>query len=221
MITGAHLKRLLLSAIISLGLIPINEAYCDIKDKISFYEAKYKLPHNLLLAMALTESRLNPWAINIDGIPVFPASKSDALSILKSVASGNLYGIYLQNGSLRKSGFYRSKDEAAHNLLKYTNLKWKAIKNKGQSIRKLNPINSDVCLLQINYKYHGDTGFDSVNDMFDIDKCIKYSAKYLSTLINRHGITKGIGCYNTCGTKLKSVQTRNKYIAKVLRNWKQ
>jgi len=221
MTTGAPLNRQLLSLAFCLCLSAADNSFGEIKDRIHFYEDKFNLPHNLLIAIAMTESRLNPWAVNIDGIPVFPTSKHDAVSILKAVASGNLYAIYLRKKGTRKSGFYSSAYEASINLSRYESENWKAIKTQGKIIRKINPRNSDICLMQLNYKYHGATEFSTVNDMFDIDRCIKYGAQFLSSLIKKHGLTKGIGCYNTCGSKATSVVKRNKYIASVMRNWSQ
>ena len=48
------------------------------------YAAKrYAVPYNLLLSLSEHESRMNPWAVNIEGKSYYPKSKEEALKLVR------------------------------------------------------------------------------------------------------------------------------------------
>lgn len=44
--------------------------------------ARYAVPYNLLLSISEHESRMNPWAVNIEGRSYYPKSKEEALALI-------------------------------------------------------------------------------------------------------------------------------------------
>jgi len=218
MIFGApkdHTKWLLFLLVI---LTPMP-SYAKYDGYFSYYENKYKLPKNILKAISIVESKTLPWTMNIDGVPVYANSKNQAVTVLKHVARSHRFGIAYKQGERVKSGFYKTEKAAKKALKAKTRLGAKILKINKRFINKVNPKNSDICLMQVNYRWHGKDNFRSVNEMFDPEKCINYAAKYLSTLINRHGLDKGIGCYNGCGKSKSDQITMKSYIRKVKREW--
>lgn len=51
-------------------------------DHFRYAAARYAVPYNLLLSIAEHESRLNPWAVNIEGRSYYPKSKEEALALI-------------------------------------------------------------------------------------------------------------------------------------------
>lgn len=218
MITGA-LKTVIriLTCILPLlaNSVMSNES---IQSTIMHAEIKEGLPKGLLLAVAKTESKLQPWTMNIDGISVFLDSKKQAIEVLKAVASTHRYGVQGMFNGEYFAGFYQTETEAfqkSQQLAKTNNL----IRINQKDFIKVNPIYTDVCVMQINYRYHGTENFNNVNEMFDQSKCIYYAASFLSKLIKKHGIKKGVGCYNGCSAQSISSGSTQKYANKVLSAW--
>jgi soluble lytic murein transglycosylase-like protein len=50
---------------------------------------EYKLPANLLMAVAQHESRSKPWALNLNGQSFFPESRAEAIDLLRDRGSDN------------------------------------------------------------------------------------------------------------------------------------
>jgi hypothetical protein len=55
----------------------------DLKAMISDFEKQYAIPTGLLYSIALVESKINPYAINVEGKAIFSKSKSAALETIK------------------------------------------------------------------------------------------------------------------------------------------
>lgn len=51
-------------------------------DYFRYAAARYAVPYNLLLSIGEHESRLNPWAVNIEGRSYYPKSKEEALALI-------------------------------------------------------------------------------------------------------------------------------------------
>ena len=192
----------------------------DFDKYFSKVEVKYGLPKKILKAIATVESELHPWTLNIDGIPVFAKDKVEAVQVLKFAASSHPYGIaYRDKIGNVKSGFYRSSTEAKKAIKRLSDRGLRPMKINGSTINKVNAFNSDLCIMQLNYRYHGKTEFLTANEVFNLNKCIDYAGQFLSSLIERHGLDKGIGCYNGCGKKPEAQRVMKQYISKVKSAW--
>ena len=55
------------------------------------YCARYSVPESLALAIARQESGFQPWAVNISGKSYFPASREEALALIKTRGKGRSY----------------------------------------------------------------------------------------------------------------------------------
>lgn len=73
-------RSFLLSAAVLLFLTFSGTALADVFDGPC---RKYGVPKTLALAIAMQESGGNPWAVNVAGKSYQPASKADALSIVR------------------------------------------------------------------------------------------------------------------------------------------
>ncbi|MCC2646649.1 MAG: hypothetical protein K0R02_714 [Rickettsiaceae bacterium] len=74
-------KRLLILLSISLNLVVINYAAAsDYKDLIRKKEQEYGIPKDLLLSIATVESKLHPFAINVQGRPYFFKTFEEAIN---------------------------------------------------------------------------------------------------------------------------------------------
>ncbi len=71
-------------------------------------EQKHKLLPNLLLAIAKHESKLNPYALNIAGTPIFPKTKEEALSLIYQSLSKGIANIDI--GISQINYFYHSQN---------------------------------------------------------------------------------------------------------------
>jgi len=218
MITGA-LKIAIRFLMIFFVLISFDSIASDeIRKKIHNAELEHDIPTGLLLAIAKIETGLKNWAMNIDGISVFAKDEAQAIQVLKTVASSHRYGVQGRNNGVLFAGFYKTEYEAkakSRDLERKNQL----IKVKNNYYTKINPIYTDVCVMQINYRYHGPEHFKNINEMFDVDKCIHYAASYLSKLIKKHGIKAGVGCYNGCSNESKKQGSTDRYIKKVFEHW--
>jgi len=59
----------------------------DLKTLISSFEQQYSIPQGLLYAIALVESQMNPYAINVEGRAIISRSKAAALEAIKHYRS--------------------------------------------------------------------------------------------------------------------------------------
>ena len=200
MIIGA--QRIAIKILLALSLLFSIEVSASntIRSKIHEAEVMNGIPSGLLLAIAKIETGLTNWAMNIDGISVFVKNKKQAITVLKTVASTHRYGVQGKKNGVIFAGFYQSEREAINRSQQLKHKK-QLVRVRNKDYTKVNPIYTDVCVMQINYRYHGSDNFKNVDEMFDLDKCIQYAAGFLSKLINTHGIKEGIGCYNGCSTK--------------------
>lgn len=57
--------------------------------------SRYSVPESLALAIARQESGFQPWAVNISGKSYFPASREEALSLIKTRGKGRSYDVGL------------------------------------------------------------------------------------------------------------------------------
>jgi len=102
----------------------------------------------------------------------------DLLQTISAVESGkwsdlhNTYIAWPWTVNVAGKGYYfESKEEAVAAVKKFLAQGRKSI---------------DVGCMQINLKYHGDA-FSSIEDAFDPEQNVKYSAKFLRSLYARHG----------------------------------
>lgn len=190
-------------------------------------EARYGLPHNTLVALAYTESSMNPFAINADGVSFYPDSKDQAVSILKGL-NLNPYVIKVKTKE-QPSGinyFYSSAEAAARavesirsrNAVGDMSVLAMPV-GKNTYYRRLDLKNTGLCLLQVSNKYHGVNAGRTVNEILDPTFCVNYGAQFIKQLIEKHGFEKGVGCYYTCGSSNRARKDREEYFQRFNRHF--
>jgi soluble lytic murein transglycosylase-like protein len=75
------IKKIIAITILTLLFIPAN-ANADLTYCFNQASALYKVPQDVLIAIADVESGFNPYAINVEGTPYFPDSYSGAVNIV-------------------------------------------------------------------------------------------------------------------------------------------
>lgn len=197
----------------------------DLVRRLHQEEREHGLPHNSLVALSLTESDLSWYALNIDGASFYPRSKSEALQILQNVGT-RPYVVRIKRAAKQKSElyFYRTLHAAkrAARKLKSTPGYPKAIpfdEAEGLPYRKLDMLNTGLCALQINYRWHGNREGRTVDKILDREFCIEYGAQFLASLIDKHGFERGVGCYYTCGNNDYQRKARAEYFQRYTRHF--
>jgi soluble lytic murein transglycosylase-like protein len=173
---------------------------------------RYQLRPELLKSIAQMESRMHPWAVNLNWEGFKPRSKDDAVALIKAAQSKPwlLRLDYADTNEKRSHRlFFRSQKDANAAL---DNIKANATLlgiNRPQDweIRQLDTRSVDIGLMQINWKFHG-RHFESPEALFEPKTNVLYAAKYLRTLLKRHGSTeKAVAFYHS-----NTLQYQAKYL---------
>lgn len=152
----------------------------------------------LLRSIAEMESNVNPWALNLNREGFLPATKAQAVELVEQAQSKPwLLRVDYSEKNKRSTDqhqrlFFLSKADAEAALSDIR----RGAKLLGTpspthwEIRKLDTRSVDVGLMQINWKFHGQN-FESLEQLFEPRNNINYAAKYLASLIRRHGSVQG------------------------------
>lgn len=194
------LKRSLLIAVVLMASMTWAYTADQIRlvNKLELAEKKYGLPSGYLVAVATIETLINNYAFNVDGVGFHMSSEKEVISALYNITK-NPYLIRAKTPEGKELKYFTSTEISAKTRVDQLKAEGFSIRTqKGQEYRRLTTITTDVCVLQINNKYHVRDQFRSINEVLNEDACIDYGARFLSTLIEKHGLKNGVGCYNTC-----------------------
>ena len=163
---------------------------CSVQAKDDLFErtaAKYDLSAELLRSIALVESKMYPWAVNINWESFRLDSPYQAVQFIHRVQKSPwLLRVDYKGESHRL--FFRS-GLAAQKALDDLHARAKFLDTEVPyqwEIRKLDVRSVDIGLMQINWKFHG-RHFDSMLQLFDPATNLDYAARYLKSLLKEHG----------------------------------
>lgn len=142
------------------------------------------------------ESKANPFALNIGGRSYFPADTQSAQAVLDTLPRHLLHRLRFPWRVQKRSGAimrFRTEHEAQQHATGGGPVVWDGA-------------NIDVGLTQINWYWHG-RRFDRIEDLFDARLNAYYGAHYLRGLIDRFGLSAGIGRYHS----QKTPERRERY----------
>lgn len=159
----------------------------------------------LLRAIAKQESSHNPWALNINGVSCqdlnndgdpflvngrwrYCDSRATSIAILL-YASKNPWLITADGPKGKRLRIFMPSQERANVLVKRNGL-------RNASIERKNVQSTDIGLMQINWRSHGENIQDA-SKLFDPAYNVDYGAQYLAGLIRRHGKERAMGMYHT------------------------
>lgn len=163
---------------------------------------RYGLDPSLLRAIAEVESAHNPWALNINGISCqekgdpflvngrwrFCDTRENAIAILL-YASNNPWLLTAEGPNNTQLRIFMPSNERAEHLAAHNRL-------QNTHIEKKNILSTDIGLMQINWRSHGDNIRDA-SKLFEPAYNVDYGARFLADLIRRNGREKAIGMYHT------------------------
>lgn len=187
--------RLIFSFVLLVPGLTVAADRATIESILALKEAQYGLPEGFLFTLAEIESGYSPFAVNVDKESFFFNSEEELISSLIGIARNpHMVKVSRGEGHSPTRYFRRSEDSALALIAEL------AERGLGDQIeyRHLETASTDLCVLQVNFKAHGRRGFDTVNDILDVETCIDYGAGYLSAMIEQHGFMHGVGCYNYC-----------------------
>lgn len=181
---------------------------------------EYQIDPDYLKAVAMKESGLNPWALNINGVPCTDVqgfviggtylacdSKRHTIQILQFVISHPWYASARDAKGVLWRSWLPSRAEA------YAFVK----RLGGGTVERKNTASTDIGLMQTNLAAHptlSEVGIDNALDpMFNV----RYAAWYIATLNAQYGPTAAAGMYHT-GPRGPEHRQRS-YRTDVLRNY--
>lgn len=160
---------------------------------------QHNLPVNLLKAIAILESKGNPWALNINGVGIHPKTRDESALLLEHTRQRPwLLNIHYA-GDTPQMAFFQSRKQAQAGLrdIQANMRRWRIPAPKSSYIRKLKVHSVDIGIMQINHLFHG-RHFEDFTDMLDPETNISYGARYLAQLMHRHGtLEKAVAHYHS------------------------
>lgn len=159
---------------------------------------RHGLSAELLRSIALVESNMHPWAVNINWESFMPESPYQAVQLIYHVKKrpwllrvdykGESHRLFFPSG--------RDAQQALQHLLARAKFLETEIPHQWE-IRKLDVRSVDIGLMQINWKFHG-RHFDSMQALFDPATNLDYAARYLKSLLKEHGdVEKAVAHYHS------------------------
>ncbi|MGB3623512.1 lytic transglycosylase domain-containing protein [Ketobacter sp. MCCC 1A13808] len=160
----------------------------------------------LLRSIAEMESQVNPWAVNLNREGFIPSTKADAIDLVQQARNKPwLLRVDYKEESHRLF-FTSSKDATAalSDIRSGANLLGIEAPHQWE-IRLLDTRSVDIGLMQINWKFHG-RHFDSLDELFEPRANINYAARYLGSLIKRHGdVENAVAHYHSNTEKFQDI----------------
>ena len=147
---------------------------------------------NLLRSIAKQESQGHPWTLNFGGHSLYLPDRETMLRVFKA-SRNNPWLVtlsYKDGRPVRRVFFPSSKNGAA-----FRDHMKKQADVRNARMTKLDILNVDIGLMQINWRWHKDK-FPSVEAMGDVEGNVNYAARYLAELIREYGIIRGVGYYH-------------------------
>ena len=159
---------------------------------------RHGLSAELLRSIALVESRMYPWAVNINWESFHPPTPWQAVQLIEQAQKRPwLLKVFYKNNNHRLF-FQSGKDAqlALQNLLARAKFLDTEIPQQWE-IRRLDVRSVDIGLMQINWKFHGEH-FASMQELFDPATNLDYAARFLKSLLDQHGdLEKAVAHYHS------------------------
>lgn len=150
------------------------------------------VPPALVRTVAICESNLNPWALNVSGIPFQPDTKDEAIDILNHIATRPYCVMASKPREKVKKWFFSTEAGAAKMIRKLREIGYKPVESiwpvktfPAVDYKKLDISSTDVGLCQINYKWHFKGS--KLTPLFDPKTNIEYAAKLLKQHYEKQG----------------------------------
>jgi len=181
-----------------LGLLCLFSTTTQAGDLFDRVAARYQLSPALLRSIATVESKMYPWAVNINWESFRPGSPYQAVRLIHRVQKKPwlLRVDYAEESQRMFFSTGRDAQLALRSLLK-DNKQLGIERPKQWEIRKLDVRSVDIGLMQINWKFHG-RHFDSMMQLFDPATNLDYAARYLKRLMKEHGnLEKAVAFYHS------------------------
>ncbi|MGB1109921.1 MAG: hypothetical protein ACPG4N_06180 [Gammaproteobacteria bacterium] len=169
---------------------PATAVSADVAEIINESARAVRLNPKLWSCLIERESRANPYAMNVAGKGFQPPSLERAKQTLSTLPRDVRLRINYPWRIVDARGLnqrFKTEDEAKEHARQH-----------GMPAKRIDwdAPNIDVGLSQINWHWHG-RQFDRLEDLFDARLNAYYGAHYLRDLIDRHGISAGIGRYHS------------------------
>lgn len=222
------MRRILVFVTLALSLGPLAQAspYLPMIDAAA---KRHGVDQMVFRALVETESGKRPWAFNIDSEGfIFQDERSAIQGLYLAVKNPWLLKVVPAEPGTTPIRMFFPSQEAAEQYLADELDQWKRAgiplpnrrTDKGKDvqrgevrIRKLRTISTDIGIAQINYRWNG-SGLP-VQQWFDPAFNLDFAARYLSSLIDKHGDwVTAVGYYHSQGNQA----LQNKYRERVTRN---
>lgn len=174
---------------------------CSVQAQGDLFERtakRHQISVELLRSIALVESNMHPWAVNINWESFRPESPYQAVQLIRRVQKRPWLLRVMYKDSSHRLFFPTGRDAqlALQDLL--ARAKFLDTEAPQQwEIRKLDVQSVDIGLMQINWKFHG-RHFDSMQQLFDPATNLDYAARFLKALLKEHGdLEKAVAHYHS------------------------
>jgi hypothetical protein len=182
----------------------------------------YGISPSVLSSIVIIESNGNPWTFNVDGEGMSFNTKQQAVNKFNVLVQNRWLVKYKKPGRKTLRLFFKTRALATQWIEtfrkeendKYSFLEKKLINVKSGQIvlRKLNLVNTDIGLSQINFKWHGKQYKDRFNfyQWLNPELNLHYAAKHLKELYKRHGnnMSKAVAHYHSSTSKYQKIYMR-------------
>lgn len=155
--------------------------------------AAYGLDATLLRSISLTESQLYPWTMNFGGASFY---LPDRQAVVETFQNSRKRPWLVTVSYSDSRGDRRIFFERPGNARLYRTRIQRRPSVASAQIRRLDPDNVDIGLMQVNWGWHG-SNFASIDEMSQVTRNIMYAAKMLREQIDTFGIFKGVGYYHS------------------------
>ena len=172
---------------------------------------KYGISETVLRSICEIESQNNPWAFNVNGEGFQPANLNQALIHIKNIRTRPWLLKLKFRGQPPVRLFYRSEKDAKLALqdINKDAKQWGFSKPRKSTVRYLDVRSTDIGYMQINWLFHG-RHFDNLASLYDPATNIDYAARYLKTLIGRHGsMSKAVAFYHSNTQRYQAIYLDN------------
>lgn len=159
---------------------------------------RHQVSAELLRSIALVESAMHPWAVNINWESFKPESPYQAVQLIRRVQKRPWLLRVMYKDSSHRLFFHTGRDAqlALQDLRARAKFLDTEVPHQWE-IRKLDVRSVDIGLMQINWKFHG-RHFDSMQQLFDPATNLDYAARYLKSLLKEHGdLEKAVAHYHS------------------------
>lgn len=168
----------------------------------------------LLQSVVKVESGGYPWTINVDGEPIIFATKSDLLSGYRWISEHPYLVRTYRNRAWHRHWFATLHDAETYFVTERDADRVSRLPRKLQtSIRRVNPINTDFGVMQINWRQHHRAAGDNIERLVDPRFNLEFGCRLLAGLIGRYGTWQGIARYHSATPALQIKYQKRIWVA--------